>query len=401
MTKHEKIPPGVRAAFGVANDLKRKSGDPLELLTKKLSDHSEAVLEQLQKTDNAVLELKANLLEMEQKAARGGGGEPHVETWGEQFVKAAEGELAAMVRDRNAKAAVQIKAVTTDPASGGALIVPHRDAPNMLPQQRLTIRALLPVINIASGAVEYADQLTRPAGAAPVAEGAAKPESGMTWELKTTTAKVIAHWIKASRQALEDTPQLQSIIDADMRYGLALAEEAQILQGDGTGQNLDGLLTNATVFTDASGILAEIGAATANRIDVIGAAILQGALNDYPPTGVVVHWADWWRMVLTKDGEGKYILGTPGSLPMPQLWGLPVIPTKAIAPDGFLVGDFRSAATLYDRWQPRVEVGYVNDDFTRNLVTILAEERIALAVKNGAALVTGSFSEALDLDPTP
>ena len=393
MTKH--IPPGVLAAAAVAHGLKHKSGEPLDLILKKFDDHADGVKEMIAKTDGAVGELKAQMLEVEQKMARGaaGGGEPFVETWGQQFVKAAEAEIAAMVRDRNAKAAVQIKAVTTDAASGGALIVPHRDGPNMLPQQRLTIRALLPVINIASGAVEYADQLTRPAGAAPVAEGAAKPESGMTWELKTTTAKVIAYWIKASRQALEDAPQLQSIIDAEMRYGLALAEEAQILNGDGTGQNLDGLLSNATAFTDASGILAETTEPT--RIDVIGAALYQVAMADYPANGIILHHADWFRLKMLKDSDGRYILGDPQSMTIPQLWGLPVIPTKAIAPDEFLVGDFRAAATLYDRWQPRVEVGYVNDDFTRNLVTILAEERVALAVKNGAALVTGSFSEAL------
>ena len=72
-----------------------------------------------------------------------------------------------------------------------------------------------------------------------------------------------------------------------------------------------------------------------------------------------------------------------------------MIPTKAMAQGDFLVGNFQSAATLYDRWEPRVETGWMNDDFTKNLVTILAEERLALAVKNGAALITGDFVTAL------
>lgn len=395
MTKHEKIHPGVRAALGVAHDLQRKNGDPLDVLTKKFSDHSEAVLEQLKKSDDAVTGLKAQLLEIEQKVARdGGGGDQFVETWGQTFVKAAETELAAMVHNRHAKASVQVKALTTGGDSGGALIVPHRDAPNMLPQRRLTIRALLPVVNIASSTVEYVQQDSRPTGAAMVAEGAAKPESSMAFSLEMASTKVIAHHIKASRQVLEDAPQLADIIDTEMRYGLALVEEAQILSGDGTGQNLYGLIPAATAFADTAGILAEITSGP-NHIDVIGAAILQSALADFPPSGIVIHWSDWWRMVLTKDGEGNYILGSPQSMAMPQMWGLPVVPTKAISAGSFLVGDFSSAATLYDRWAPRVETGYVNDDFTKNLVTILAEERVALAVKQGGALITGTFAEAL------
>lgn len=70
---------------------------------------------------------------------------------------------------------------------------------------------------------------------------------------------------------------------------------------------------------------------------------------------------------------------------------MPVVATQAMTVDKFLVGSFASAGTLYDRWQPRVEVGYENDDFTKNLVTVLAEERIALAVKWGEALTYGDF----------
>lgn len=396
MTKHEKIAPGLRAAFAVANGLERKNApEPLELLTKQFGDHSKAVLESLENTTLGLKAVKAQVDDIEQKLARdgGAGGAAHVDSWGEQFTKQAGDQLEAMVRDRNAKASVQLKAVTTGGSSGGPLIIPTRDTTSLMPQQRLTIRALLPVVNISTGTVEYVHQTSRPSGAAMVAESAAKAESDIAFSLETTPARVIAHWIKASTQVLSDAPQLASIIDNEMRYGLALVEEAQILNDDGTGQNLDGLVTNATAFSDAAGILAEIGNAT--YIDVIGAAILQSALADFPPTGIVVHWADWWRMVLTKNSEGNYILGAPNAMAMPQLWGLPVIPTKAMTQGDFLVGDFPSAATLYDRWLPSVETGYVNDDFTKNMVTILAEERLALAVKRGEALITGDFVTAL------
>ena len=96
-------------------------------------------------------------------------------------------------------------------------------------------------------------------------------------------------------------------------------------------------------------------------------------------------------MRLLKDTDGKYLLGDPQTVVAPSLFGLPVIVTKSMTAGSFLVGDFMSAGTLYDRWAPRVEVGFENDDFTKNLITIRAENRLALAVKNGDALVYGSF----------
>ncbi len=97
-------------------------------------------------------------------------------------------------------------------------------------------------------------------------------------------------------------------------------------------------------------------------------------------------------MRLLKDADGKYILGDPAAAVEPRLFGLPVVPTKAMNAGSFLVGNFAEAATIYDRWQARIEVGYVNDDFVRNLCTILAEERLALAVKNPQALTYGNFA---------
>ncbi|WP_245465547.1 phage major capsid protein [Mesorhizobium sp. M6A.T.Ce.TU.016.01.1.1] len=93
-----------------------------------------------------------------------------------------------------------------------------------------------------------------------------------------------------------------------------------------------------------------------------------------------------------KDGDGRYILGDPQAVVQPALFGLPVVPTKAMAVDKFLVGSYQQAGTLYDRWAARVEVSTEHADFfVRNLVAILAEERIGLAVKQPTALTYGDF----------
>jgi len=388
MTIHQKnLTAAVRAMLATGHHISTKEGgDPFGILAKKFGDHADETLKQFASFKGEVSE---RLDVIEQKANRGnlwGDHDAKPESWGEQFTRHEEQSLKSMSRDRHVRAHFELKAVSTDPASAGAMIVTQRDGTNLLPRQRLTIRSLLQVVSISTGTVEYVQQTGRPTGTGMVAEGALKPESSMSFDLKSTTARVIAHWIKASKQVLDDLPQLRDLIDSEMRYGLALEEEAQILNGDGTGQNLSGLIPNATAYADP------LGYAEPTMLDTIEAAILQGALADFEATGIVLHPADWTRMRLTKDADGRYILGEPSSTVEPRLFGLPVVPTKAMAANHFLVGNFAAAATLYDRWEPSVDVGYVNDDFTRNLVTVLAEERVAMAVKNPAALIYGAFA---------
>jgi HK97 family phage major capsid protein len=100
-------------------------------------------------------------------------------------------------------------------------------------------------------------------------------------------------------------------------------------------------------------------------------------------------------MRLTKGADGKYLLGDPGDAADPRLFGVPVVPTPAMIAGKFLTGDFQTGATLYDRMKARVEVSTEDSDcFRRNLVTILAEERLALGVKAPAAFVKGDFATA-------
>jgi HK97 family phage major capsid protein len=234
-------------------------------------------------------------------------------------------------------------------------------------------------------ALEYVKEVGFTNAAAPVAEGAAKPGSDIQLSLVTTSAKVIAHWMKASRQILDDVAQLTSYIDERLLYGLAYVEEAQLLNGDGTGQNLNGIIPQATAYS------APITVASATSIDMIRLMHLQAALAEFPSTGTVMHPSDWAWIELLKDTTGQYIIGNPQGGLSPTLWGLPVVATPAMSVDKVLVGAFRLGAQVFDRWDARVETGYVNDDFTKNLVTILAEERLALAVYRPESFIYGDF----------
>ena len=384
MTHHDNNLHALKAA---GDHLRTKDGesDPFEMLAKKFGDMTDATLKRMDHASQALEELDERLDYIEKVANRPGAGAKAAMTWGEELTRKGAGELADLSRSGRGQVGVEVKSITSVGASAGSLDIPQRDALVPMPRQRLMVRDVLNVIGTSSGTIEYAVQTARTNAAAPVAEGALKPESNYAWELRNTPTRVIAHWVKASTQILSDAPQLSDLVDSELRYGLALEEETQILYGDGTGANLLGLIPSATAHVDP------LSLASPNGIDKIGTAILQTGLADFVPSAVIMHPADWMRLRLLKDADGHYILGDPQAVVTPNLFGLPVVATKAMALDTFLVGDFLAAATLYDRWQVRVEVGYVNDDFTKNLVTIRAEERVALAVKQSAALTLGDF----------
>lgn len=353
------------------------------------------------KTDDLLIQmntLNAQFLELEQKAARRGEQRDEEEkTIGQQFVesdqfKAFAGQAMPRGRvDMQTKATITL-ATTDANGSAGATVRTGRIAGIVdIPQRRMTVRDLLTPGNMDGSALEYVKETGFTNNAATVAEGAAKPSSDIKFALVSTTAKVIAHYVKASRQILSDSAQLASLLDQRLRYGLMYNEEQQLLTGDGIGQNLLGIIPQATAFVapfDPAG--------TETNIDNIRLAMLQAALAEYPATGTVMHPSDWARIELLKDTTGQYLIGNPRGMLAPTLWGLPVVATQAITIDKFLVGAFRLGAQVFDRWLARVEVATENeDDFIKNLVTVLAEERLALAVYRPEAFIYGDFGNVI------
>ena len=340
--------------------------------------------------DRTTNELAERVNDLEQKAARAefGGGDYGSKSWGAQVADSDQVKALAETKgSQPGRVRIEVKDISTSPTSGGALITPMRDGTiNMLAGRQPRLRDLLTVINTSSGSVEYVDQVTRDNNAAPVAEGTLKPQSDYAFELKNLPIRTIAHWTKASVQVLDDAPQLRSIVDNELRYGLALAEEAQLLTGDGVSPNLDGLITNATAYA------AEFAPAGETMIDKIGLGMLQVSNAYYEPNGIVIHPSDWMRMRLLKSADGEYLLGNPQVAAEQRLFGLPVVTTTAMAIDKFLIGDFRRAATLYDRQEATVALSTEDgDNFVKNMVTIRCESRLGLALKNAAALSYGDF----------
>jgi HK97 family phage major capsid protein len=361
----------------------------------KLSEETRASVDKLLTQQG---ELQARLATAEQMVAKletgGAGGRERPQSLGEQVI--ASEDFQAWAQRPTGSFAMDVKAaITSAGGSAGDLIVPDRVpgifAPGM---RRLTIRDLISFVGTGSNSIEYVRETGFTNNAAPVSENPAnpKPESGLTFEAASKPVATIAHWIGASKQVLADVPMLQGYIDGRLRYGLKLKEEAQLLKGSGTGLNLHGIYTQATSYSNPG---VDVKAET--RIDRLRLALLQVELAEAFADGIVLSPIDWAAIELTKTEDNAYLFANPHmGLMTPALWGRNVVPTQSMDADEFLVGAFGGGIAVqgYDREDVTVTIATQDDrDFVKNMLKILAEERLGLAVFRPEAFVKGDFDD--------
>lgn len=255
-------------------------------------------------------------------------------------------------------------------------------------QRGFRVRDLIPVSPTAAGAIEYVRETGFTNNATIQTEGQDKAESTLTFSVISHPVRTFAHVARASRQVLADVQQLGAFLDTRMRYGVQLIEDSQVLRGSGTGLNLEGLATAATLYAPPSGI------DIANAADDIGAAIAQLRALEMEADGVVMHPTDWGALLSLKAEDGHYVVpGGPFSTALPFLHGKPVALTTAMLQGEFLVGQFAVAAELFEREETQIDISTEDrDNFVKNLVTVRAEERIALAIYRPEALISGEYS---------
>lgn len=215
-----------------------------------------------------------------------------------------------------------------------------------------------------------------------------KPLSGFTTRSESTSVKTIAHWFAMTRRALSDVAQVRSLVDALLRYGLEERIDREIINGDGgTGDSLRGIAHTPGVQVlevDANG-----SNATKANIEAIRRAKTMTRLGARAvATGVAVNPLDLEAMDTVKDNEGRYILGGPVAAGGTNtLWNLPIVENEAVPAGQLFVGDW-SKAVLYDREEASITVTDSHSDFfVRNMVAILGECRVALAVLQPSAFV--------------
>lgn len=278
--------------------------------------------------------------------------------------------------------------VGTGRSEGTSLVPAHRVDTIVAPYQRqLTVRDLLPQSRTTSNTIEWPKETGFTNNAAPVAETAQKPYSDLTFDLASAPVRTLAHMFKASRQILDDASALAAYIERRGVYGLQFVEEQQLLNGSGTGQNLHGIIPQATAFAPT------FTSSDETPIDRLNQAISQAEDSDIPVTGIVINKRDWRKIIGTKDAGGNYIApDAPFSFVRPNLWNLPIIATNAIPEGQFLTGAFQHGAQIFDRMDVEVLISTENaDDFEKNMCTIRIEERLALATFRPDAFITGAL----------
>lgn len=283
-------------------------------------------------------------------------------------------------------------------ASVGGALVANDIRPGILDilQRDLTFLDVVPRLQTQSDTVEYIRQDTYTNNAAFVAEASAstgtsgtKPESALAYSTQTVPVQAMAHYIPITNRLLADAPAIRGIIDGQLLTGLARKLEDQILAGDGAGVNFRGILNTVGVLTQGLG--------GGSAIDAIWNARTQVRVTGHArPNVIVMHPNDFGAIRLVREdiagsGTGGYLMGPPNQTGFVTLWGMPVVESEAITENTALVGDMVNGLALFDREQAAVRVGLVNDQFIRNMQTILAELRAALAVFRPSAfcLVTG------------
>lgn len=344
-------------------------------------------------------ETAARLVELEQRSVRrpggdGGGFDSDTSESVSAIVLKADGlDLVRSNSVKNLRISVKGFALGQKAAitSAGVHARSERDSEIHGPLGRRTaVRDLLVTRPTSAASIEYLLGTRTGAAGVQAAEGDNKSEMALTFELKTAPVRTIAVWTPASRQALDDEALLADHIDTELRDALQLTEDGQLLKGDGLGSNISGLWTQAVAYSRA-----EVGDTPS---DTLRRAITQVQLARGVPTGIVINPIGLELLELDKDNEGRYQMSytVTDADGRTSVWRVPVVVTDALTADEFLVGDFSRAARLYDRQQATVEIATQHADyFTRNLVAILAEERLALAVNRPDMLVRGTFNPAV------
>ena len=327
--------------------------------------------------------IAASLQELAQKQATIGAGPTAPLSASAEFVESQA--YKDLVAGKSEKARYQVKnTVTSDATTVFSARQPGIIPGNFLP---LTIREALTSVPVQSNMVDSLRELLNTNNAAEIAQTSAKPESVLTFEAYNVPITTVAHFIKISNQLMADAPAVMAYIDTRLRDGLAQRIDKQLLIGNGTAPNLSGLTDagNFTAYTPTAGDL---------LVDAINRAKYAMWATGNVPDAVIINPADWGAMERTREGAGTgaYLYGMPGVAAGMNPFGLRIILSNNMPAGKFLISALRASTMLYTRQGTTVEMGFVNDDFTKNLITIRAEERLGLGCERPAGIWYGNFT---------
>jgi HK97 family phage major capsid protein len=399
---------GLALAVGMGNiELVMKSMESMEATLKAMSDKADGEIATLGKvsadTKTALeaigtqqRELADRLLGLEQRGLTPKAEEPKSERWGDQFINSEvfKSNVAALAsRRRIGAVSMEVKNTLVGSDTN---VAPDR-RPGIVPGafQPLTLESLYTSAPTTGNAIEFTKENVFTNNAAEAAEGASKAESSLTWTLVNMPISTVAHWIKISRQLAADAPALAAYVNQRMRYGVDRKVETQLAVGDGTAPNISGFMDTGN-FTAHGYADAALGSVLKKLVlirKVIGDMVAAG----YNPTAIVFNPADWATVEIDifTAGSANVVPFRYDEMGRPVLFGRRVVESVGMTADTFAVGDFANAGTIYNREGVIVEMSDSDsDNFTKNLITLRAERRLALASEVPAAIRAGDLTPA-------
>ena len=345
-------------------------------LRKKLEDDSKVI------TD-----LSARFSEIEQKLVdQVRSGDANLNDVGSIFARNTEiSKQAAAIRARKGRMqieGIQARNIVTISGMGPTATLAMLDVQRTQAQeQKLALLDLIVWMPITENLVPLLRESAYDIMADEVAEGAEKPESNITFGVEDITISVIAHWVRVTKQLLDDMPALASYIEGRLAYGVRLKLEAKVINGVTT--SFSGLMKVGNSLVAVPQTLA---------IDTINTAKYKVWGSGITPEAVLLNPVDWGNIEREKTDDGHYLFGTPGAMVQPVIWGLPVVLSSAMPAGKFWLGNLTLGVTGYVRQEVAVELSTEDrDNFVKNLVTIRAEMRAGFGVAIPDAMVTGNL----------
>ena len=260
------------------------------------------------------------------------------------------------------------------------------------PDRAQHVRDFIPTATTSSNVVYYVRESAFEDNTATVGESSTKPQSDFELTQEEAPVRKIATFVRLSEEMLNDVAGMTGYLTSRLPSKLRLIEDNQILYGNGTGQNLEGITEVASAYVDT------LADSNVNRFDVLVKAIAQVRADEYFANAIMVNPADWYSLLLIKDSDGMYLMPESARFggQAPRVAGVPIIANTAVTSGDFLVGDFAQGVQLFDRLQSNIRFfDQDSDNATKNLVTVVAEERLALATYRPTAFVYGTFASAL------
>lgn len=308
------------------------------------------------------------------------------------------GAIEALKKGKSRASSFEVKAdMTTGNDYTGEVIAATR-VPGFKfdPSNSVHIRQIVPVGTTNSDLIRYVKESAYTQGAAATAEGGALGQTDFNLTASTAPVETIGTYLRLSRQMMEDTEQLSSYISARVPSKLMAVEDDQLLGGNGTAPNLEGLRNSATVWSTGASGFGAADFATPQQFDVLITALNQVAKANYTSDGILLHPTDFHKILTLKDSDNRYLKDQVYQGLQPTFMGVPVRISTAMAEGEFIVGNFSQAAQIWQRENISVEFfEQDSDNVQKNFITVRVQERLGFTTYLPNALCRGSFATVI------